>query len=137
MCCWNDEHHLVLVDDLDVQAGILDGHGGDTKLHFVVENQFQGLGPLGANNVERHAGVLLFELAEEEGKNVKRGRVIRAYRQGATWQALQVGKHKVDMFQAQETVFGKGFKDSARRSERDFTAATIEKAVAKMESLTT
>jgi hypothetical protein len=70
MSCWNDEYHLVLVDDLDVQAGVFDGHGGDAKLHFVVQNQLQGLGTLSANNVESDARILLFELAEEERKDV-------------------------------------------------------------------
>ena len=74
----DDHHELVLVNGFEVKARVLDGEGDDTEFNFAVEDELDGFGALGADDVEGDARVLLFELADEERQDVEGGGVVGA-----------------------------------------------------------
>jgi hypothetical protein len=124
----DDEDPLVFVDELNVEAGVGDGEGDNAEVSLAVEDGLNGLGALGADDVEGDAGEALAEVIEEAGEDVEGGGVVGADEEASAGGSLEVGDGHVDVVEAGKAVLGEGFEDAAGGGEGDFASAALEEA---------
>lgn len=128
----DDENQFVFVDDFNVEAGIADGERDDAELDLAVENERDGFGALGADDVEGDTRVLLFELGDEQRKDVERSGVVGGDGEGAAGHALHILQGEADVLELDERLLGEGPEDAAGGSKGDFAAATVEEAMTEV-----
>jgi len=124
----SDEDDVVAMEYVDDKAGVFDGQRDDSEIHFPVQDCFDRADTVGAHNAETDTSVLLLELREDGGQDVKTGRFIRADGDFAAWRSMQLSHGDHDVVVALEAVLGERLKDASRGGKCDLAAVAVEES---------
>ncbi len=122
----SDDDQLVAMDEDDGEAGVGDGKGDDAEVDGVVDDGFENLAVVGALDVHRDVGILLFEVGKNVGQDVEAGAFVGADDDFAARDALHFGDGDQHGFAGVEGVFDVFLEGLAGRSEGNFAAGAVK-----------
>ena len=128
----DDQDQIVLVNDVHRQADVFYGKGDDAEIDFAVEDGFKRASAVGADDVQIDARVLLLELSEDRGQNIKAGSLIGANGDLSARRAVQLadGHHNVAV--DLKAVLGERLEESTCGSECNLAAVAVKEARASL-----
>src|ERR1700678_639120 len=105
---------------------VVDGEGNHPEIDRVVGDGFKDSGVVGALDVDRDIGILLFEMGKDLGKNMQAGAFVRADGDGSAGNVLHFGEGGEHGFAGVKGILGVFLKGFAGGGERDFAAGAVE-----------
>src|SRR5271168_1730579 len=108
------------------KAVVFYGQGIDAEIDGIVGYRFENFSVVGALDVDRDVGILLFEIRKDFRKNVQAGAFIGAHGDGAAGDVLHFGERSEHGLAGVEGFLGVFLEGLAGRGERDFAAGAVE-----------
>ena len=114
------------MDEDDGQARVGYGKGNHAEVDRVVDDGFENLAVVGALDVYRDIGILLFEVGKNIGQDVQAGALVRTHNDFAAGHALHLGNGDEHRLAGVESVLDIFLKGLARGGERYLAAGAVE-----------
>ena len=121
-----DQDQLISMNEYHGQTAVVDGKGNDAEIDRVIDDRFENLGVVGALDIHRHIGILLFEVCKNVGQDVQAGAFVGADDDFAAGNALHLGNGDHHGLAGVQRLFHVLQKSLAGGGERDFAAGTVE-----------
>src|ERR1700733_14902641 len=109
------------------EAVVFYREGNYSEIDGVVGYRFEDLGVVGALDVDRDVGILLFEVGKDFRKDVQAGTFVGAHGDGAAGDVLHFGERGEHGLAGVEGFLGILLEGFAGGGKRDFAAGAVEK----------